>query len=111
MMRIILVFLLFVITPLLSFSQRSIVKYYPNGNKESQITYIDSLNRYKETRWYEEGQLSSISYFKIESYVNDSLLFDSKKRVLDGPSISYYKNGAKSREFFFINDKSNGVHA
>ena len=60
-------------------NEKRIISYYKNGNKESEVLYIDGKPEGKYLTWYESGELESET--------------DYKNGLMHGKRIEYYKDG------------------
>lgn len=69
--------------------------WYPNGVKEAEIHYIDSILHGKFTSWYTNGNLQMIGYY------------DRGKK--DGVYERFDSNGNKIKDGHFFSDKPNGT--
>lgn len=60
-------------------NERRIVTYHKNGNKESEVIYIDGKPNGKSITWYDTGEIESVT-----NYINGKL---------HGSRTEYYKDG------------------
>lgn len=67
------------------------IKWYPNGNKQSEEHYVDGQIDGEQTRWYESGKQKEVQTFK--------------NGVPDGKRIRWKENGEKIDEVEFKNGR------
>lgn len=69
------------------------IKFHPNGNRESETNYEQGRLSGSYQRWYENGKL-----WRQGTYVLDKTTYSSKKA---GKEIHWYKNGLVEHEAFY----------
>lgn len=101
-----------------SVKQGHYVRYFQNGNKESEGEYRDNFRIGRWVYWYENGKESSEELYLSEikdirkAMENDSNLAKSRSKaasgyagIRNGKSIWYHENGKKSTEEIYLNGR------
>ena len=71
-------------------------RYYENGEKESEGSYVDDKRDGKWMEWFENGQKQSEIIYK--------------KGKISGSSVNWYENGQKKSEGNYVDSKQEGIH-
>ncbi len=73
------------------------INYYPSGKIKTETVIDTAANLQKITNYYESGRIKSYC-----AYLGDSML-------ADGPYTSYYENGTKQEDAYFVKGKRCGI--